>query len=161
MLSRVGIVTTLETPYANATKGEMLVDCLARNRAPAQAIIGATVSCAHPNQSRFLPPGRRQPHCGTCVPCIIRRAATQHAGIDDGRYSFDLPREIPVLQRRRAADARAFLFALETRRRPARPLDINLSGPLHIETPTHLEELLCVYDAGMDEVARHLGAPLT
>lgn len=159
-LATLGMLTPFETPYATRTKGEMLLECVKGSKDLAEQITRATVSCAHPNQSRFLPPARRQPHCGTCVPCIIRRAATQHAGVDDGLYSFDLPTELPRLQRRRATDARAFIFALERRRRPARPLDINLSGPLHLETDDELRGLLRVYDAGMDEVARHLGVPI-
>ena len=89
------------------------------------------------------------------------RAAAQHAGIDFGGYSFDLPAELDALPRDRAADARAFLYALATRRRPAMPLDINVSGPLHVETDNELRALVRVYDSGMDEVARHLGAHLT
>jgi hypothetical protein len=161
VMDGVGLATALVTPYATATKGEMLAALAARDRPRAEALIGATVSCAHPNQSRFLEPARRQPHCGTCVPCIIRRAAAQHAGVDDGRYSFDLPAELDILQQDRVADARAFLYALATRRRPALPLDINLSGPLQVETDDELRDLLRVYDAGMDEVARHLGAKIT
>jgi hypothetical protein len=160
-LARLGVSTPLETPYATRTKGEMLLDCVNRNPAVAVEVSRATVSCAHPNQSRFLPADRRQPHCGTCVPCIIRRAATQHAGIDDKRYSFDLPRELRLLKRRRAADARAFVYALERRRRPARPLDINLCGPLHVNTDDELRDLLRVYDAGMDEIARYLRVPIS
>ncbi len=55
-----------------------------------------------------------------------------------------------------AAEPLAFIYALETRRRPARPFDIAKSGPLHAETGNALGALLRVYDAGMDEVARHL-----
>jgi hypothetical protein len=84
----------------------------------------------------------------------------QHAGIDDGRYSFDLPSELSELHSDRGDDARAFLFALRTRRRPVRALDINRSGPLHADTDQQLQDLLRVYDAGMDEVARHLGVPI-
>jgi hypothetical protein len=160
VLAGLEIPTPILTPYSTMTKGEMLAAVVTRDRATAQTMTTATVSCAHPNQSRFLEASRRKPHCGTCVPCIIRRAATKHAGIDDGQYSFDLPRELPMLQPDRATDARAFHYALEMRQRPVRPLDINGSGPLHIETEAQLRGLLRVYDAGMDEVARHLGVPI-
>lgn len=156
----LGLSTPLHTPYAAQTKGEMLGAWAARDRGIAADLAAASVSCAHPNQSRFLGSAQRQPHCGTCVPCIIRRASTQHAGVDDGRYSFDLPSALPTLKPRRSADVLAFLYALETRRRPARAVDINLSGPLHVETDAELQQLLRVYDAGMDEVARHLGVPI-
>ncbi len=161
VMDGLDLATALVTPYATATKGEMLAALAVRDRPLAEALIGATVSCAHPNQGRFLEPARREPHCGTCVPCIIRRASAQHAGVDDSRYSFNLPAELDALHQDRAADARAFLYALARRRRPATPLDINLSGPLHVETDDELRDLMRVYDAGMDEVARHLGAKLT
>jgi hypothetical protein len=160
VMAGVGLTTPLLTPYATVTKGEMLAALVARGRARAVALTDATVSCAHPNQSRFLDAARRQPHCGTCVPCIIRRAATQHAGVDDGHYSFDLPGELGLIQPDRAADALAFKYALATRRRPAHALDINLSGPLHVESADQLRGLTRVYDAGMDEVAQHLGVAI-
>jgi hypothetical protein len=156
----LGLATPIVTPYSTRTKGEMLLAWAERNRQIAEDIVAASVSCAHPNQSRFLGSDRRQPHCGTCVPCIIRRASAQHAGVDDGRYSFDLPSALPSLKLSRAADALAFIYALETRQRPARPLDISVSGPLHVETEDELQALLRVYNAGMDEVARHLGVPI-
>jgi hypothetical protein len=157
VLAGLGIPTPIETPYAAMTKGEMLARVVARDAVRSIALTAATVSCAHPNQSRFLDAARRKPHCGTCVPCIIRRAATQHAGIDDGQYSFDLPRELGALRPTRASDARAFIYALERRHRPSRPLDINVSGPLHTGSEAELRTLVRVYEAGMDEVAQHLG----
>ncbi len=156
----LGIPTPLATPFATLTKGEMLRVWAERDRQLAEEIVAASVSCAHPNQSRFLSSEVRKSHCGTCVPCIIRRASTQHAGLDDGRYSFDLPSELPTLKPRRAADTLAFIYALQTRRRPARATDINISGPLHADTAAELNALLRVYDAGMDEVACHLGVPI-
>lgn len=156
----LGLPTPVLTPYAAQTKGEMLLAWVDRDRGIAEELAAASVSCAHPNQSRFLGRDQRKPHCGTCVPCIIRRASTQHAGVDDGEYSFDLPTALPTLKPRRSADALAFLYALKSRSRPARAIDINVSGPLHAETDLELQRLLRVYDAGMDEVAVHLGVPI-
>lgn len=160
VLRVIGMPTPVLTPYAAQTKGEMLLAWVQRDRRVAEEIAATSVSCAHPNQSRFLGKDQRKPHCGTCVPCIIRRASTQHAGVDDGEYSFDLPAALPTLRPRRSADVLAFQYALESRRRPARPSDINVSGPLHVESDAELRRLLRVYDAGMDEVARHLGVPI-
>jgi hypothetical protein len=83
--------------------------------------------------------------------------------VDDARYTFDLPADIADLRARgsdRAADPVAFLYALATRRRPARPFDIAKSGPLHVQSAMELQGLVRVYDAGMDEVARHLAVPI-
>lgn len=160
---QLGLQTPLEMPYTTATKGEMLLAIAERNRTLAEELIAATVSCAHPNQSRYMAEHERLPHCGTCVPCIIRRAAAQYAGVDDGRYVFCLPEALPGLREREsdyASDPVAFMYALETRHRPARPFDIAKSGPLHADTDGALSALRRVYDAGMDEVARYLGVPI-
>lgn len=159
-LEALGLPTRLEAPYSGLTKGEMVLGATQRDATLAREVIAATVSCAHPNQSRFLKRGRRQSHCGTCVPCIIRRAATQHADVDDGLYSFDLPREMNRLTRRRATDVRAFLYAVENRRRPAQAFDLSVSGPLHATNDAELRGLIRVYEAGMDEIARSLRVSL-
>jgi hypothetical protein len=162
-MKQLGLHTPIDTPYAGITKGEMLQVLADRSPLLARQLVHASVSCAHPNQSRYLPKEQRQAHCGVCVPCIIRRAAAQHANLDDGQYTFNLPGALRGLRDTdsdRAADPMAFMYALATRRRPARPFDIAKSGPLHAETETELAALLRVYDAGMDEVARHLSVPI-
>ena len=162
-LTRLGLPTPIETPYSGTTKGEMLAAIAQRNHLLAQELVGGSVSCAHPNLSRYQPEDQRGAHCGVCVPCIIRRAAAQHAGVDDGQYTYDLPTALADLRERkseRATDPLAFIYALENRHRPARPFDIAKNGPLHVVTEAELRALLRVYDAGMDEVARHLGVAI-
>lgn len=155
-LRALGISTPITTPFALMTKGEMLMSTASRDIGLAQSLMKVSVSCAHPNQSRFLPPGQRHPHCGTCVPCIIRRAAAHHAGVDIGGYSYDLPADLGALQPARARDVLAFIYACRSRRRPARATDIAVSGPLHTTDEYHLRSLVRVFEAGMDEVARFL-----
>lgn len=46
----------------------------------------ATVSCWSINR-------HRQGHCGTCVPCIIRRIAFESVGLPDANYLFDIFRD--------------------------------------------------------------------
>jgi hypothetical protein len=159
ILSTIGVETPLLAPYAHTTKGEMIVSC--RDPGTTTEVANASVSCAHPNQSRFLPAKRRRNHCGTCVPCIIRRAAMLHAGIDsETDYSYRLPQELRLLDTQRASDSRAYLIALGDRSRPVRIGQLLRSGPLHLGNDRDLESLVRVYDAGMDEVARLLGVPV-
>jgi hypothetical protein len=163
VLAAVGISTAIEMPYRFATKGEMLIST--PDTAVARTAAAETVSCGHPNQGRFLPQervarpdGTRRQHCGTCVPCIIRRAAMRRAGWDDpGDYWFRLPDELSTLKPGRLKDAQAFLIALEGRR-PARPAILLRSGPLPVADDRELAALLRVYDAGMDEVEALLTA---
>ncbi|MBK8059524.1 MAG: hypothetical protein IPK33_17200 [Gemmatimonadetes bacterium] len=157
VLVTIGIGTAIESPYRFVTKGEMLIQAV--DREIARNIARATISCSHPNQGRWLPrdrvvrsDGTHRQHCGTCVPCIIRRAAMSHAGWDDPNdYWFRLPEELDALKPDRASDARAFLIALSGRR-PARPATLLRSGPLSVHDEQELNALLRVYDAGMDEV---------
>lgn len=160
ILSKIGVGTPLLAPYAQTTKGEMILN--SRDPVLAKHVAKVSVSCAHPNQGRFLPVERRgRNHCGTCVPCIIRRAAMLHAGIDSGTdYSFRLPQELRSLDTERGSDSRAYLVALGNRRRPVSIGHLLRSGPLHLESDDDLQSLVRVYDAGMDEVARLLNVPV-
>ena len=40
------------------------------------------MSCSHPDVGRMRGESETQ-HCGTCLPCVIRRAAIKSAGIKD------------------------------------------------------------------------------
>lgn len=74
LLDAAGLRVSVENPYQLKTKGEMLRDCA--NMALLRAHASETTSCG-----RFLQFGYT--HCGRCVPCLVRRAAFQAAGIDD------------------------------------------------------------------------------
>ena len=80
VLHSVGIEVTIKNPYQFKTKGEMVRDCLDLDFLKVNA--EWTMSCSHPDLGRY----KRQPepsHCGTCLPCTIRRAALLRAGIED------------------------------------------------------------------------------
>lgn len=70
----VGIKCELILPYRFKTKGEMVKEC--KNRESLLSLVQYSTSC-----SRFGTHGRR--HCGRCVPCLVRAAAFQKAGIAD------------------------------------------------------------------------------
>lgn len=166
VLNHLGIKTLLELPYRFVTKGEMLRD--SRDATLARVVAGASVSCAHPASFRFeREPERRRsdwPHCGTCVPCIIRRAALARVGWALDNYRIDVIAEpdYPFLQRKRGEDLRAFRIAV-ARHRMQRPRGaaallpaILTSGPLESTDAANLAGMLHAYDEGLTEVGRFL-----
>jgi 7-cyano-7-deazaguanine synthase in queuosine biosynthesis len=73
VLDQIGIPATISNPYEFKTKGEMFRECLnplaLRNAAP------ETMSCSNWKRKRMA--------CGRCVPCLIRRASFEFAGVAD------------------------------------------------------------------------------
>jgi len=70
----LGIEVQLKQPYRFFTKGEMLSNCL--NQELLKNLISLSVSCGKYGRHGLT-------HCGTCVPCLVRRAAYLHAKIED------------------------------------------------------------------------------
>ena len=66
----VGIGVSIENPYQFKTKGEMITEC--SNAAKLEKMVSDTVSCSHWKRNRRL---KNKKQCGTCVPCLIRRAS--------------------------------------------------------------------------------------
>ncbi|MEL7569694.1 MAG: hypothetical protein AAGU14_03940 [Eubacteriaceae bacterium] len=73
ILDALGINAKLIQLYQFKTKGEMLNECL--NKELLKNLIKDSVSCG--KYQRHLT------HCGTCVPCLVRRSAFYKAGIPD------------------------------------------------------------------------------
>lgn len=73
VMDMVGINVELENPYAQKTKGEMMVQCASQPRLRAMA--PRTVSCGKWKRTGL--------QCGRCVPCLIRRASFHAAGWND------------------------------------------------------------------------------
>ena len=88
LITHLGLRTPLSNPFADKTKGEMLVSSL--NKDLAYSLANQTVSCAHPTRRQNWN-RRNVTHCGYCVPCLIRRTALHRAGIDEGTdYGIDV-----------------------------------------------------------------------
>lgn len=124
-LSHLGIDTALLNPYRLATKGEMLAN--SRHRDLLARLASVSLSCAHPEAGRLH--GRAVGNCGYCFPCLIRRAALHHIGVDRGtEYAVDALTDPGLLDLVDAgADLRALLLSLG---RPARDLDVLRNGPV-------------------------------
>lgn len=70
----VGIEAELVLPYKFMTKGEVLAQC--KNKKLMKDLIFGSTSCG-----KYQRHGLR--HCGTCVPCLVRRAAFIKARLKD------------------------------------------------------------------------------
>ena len=71
----VGIDVDLRMPfdYQFKTKGELVLEC--RDQRILKRFLGDSTSCG-----RYQ---RKKTHCGSCVPCLVRRGAFLRAGIKD------------------------------------------------------------------------------
>lgn len=86
VINNLGISVNIENPYQFKTKGEMILEC--RNRDLLQDNIENTMSCSHPDIGRFHGEDHSL-HCGSCLPCTIRRAAIKKGSINDTSEYWD------------------------------------------------------------------------
>jgi hypothetical protein len=162
LLHAIGVAGRVANPYWDKTKGEMIAEC--RDQERLRLNLPLSLSCAHPSAGRFS--HAVHAHCGVCVPCLIRRAAIEHAwgaGNDPTGYRVETLRE-------RAWDSckaegqqiRAYEYALSRlRQRPEiASVLIHKPGPL-IEDLDKLERLTCVYRQGMAEIGALLNGVRT
>ncbi len=154
LLSLVGINGTVENPYWNKTKGEMVAAC--RNLRLLIDISPASLSCSSPTKGRWQ--GRAIEHCGYCLPCLIRKAALQHAlgpGNDPTTYSIDnLNAEVFDTLRAEGQQIRSFQLAIQRLEHDPdlAKILIHKSGSL-ADQPQNLTGLADVYRRGMNEMA--------
>ena len=153
LLGLIGIPANVVNPYGGKTKGEMITDCAAPD--VLRRFIAQSVSCAHPSTGRFA--GDRHSHCGTCVPCLIRRAAILSAygpGQDPTGYRCeDLAARPLDAAKAEGQQVRGYQFALaRLRERPdLAAIYIHKPGPLR-EDAENLTKFARVYTQGMREV---------
>jgi len=154
VLAGLGIETPLVNPYRFLTKGQMVDQLYGAEADLVRALApGKTNSCAHPNE-RNHDATRPQPHCGYCVPCIIRRAALDVVGLDSPQqYRYDVRGERDLLSADRSKDVIPVEIALARAVEHADIDDVLRSGPI---PPHEAEEHTAVYRAGLNEVARFL-----
>ncbi len=153
VLSKLGLTTPIELPYRFHTKGEMLAQ--AKNQDLVQNVAKLTMSCAHPEAGRHQQAAPSL-HCGYCVPCIIRRAAMEAAGVPDAPYRVDVRTSPPAADSKTGRDLRAFLMALERYSdtpRQATRFHVLDAGPLPEGEATRYAD---VYIRGMEELQRFL-----
>jgi hypothetical protein len=74
VFAALGLHFSLERPYAFKTKGELMDECA--DRGLLTQLIGRSTSCGRYGYYNYK-------HCGRCVPCLVRRASFQAAGMED------------------------------------------------------------------------------
>lgn len=77
LLKNLGLNINLKNPYQFSTKGEMVKKCA--NIDFLEQYYIETMSCSHPDQVRWQKGSKEPQHCGTCLPCSIRRASILEA----------------------------------------------------------------------------------
>ena len=154
MVDELALGVLIDNPYQFKTKGEMIREC--KNQKTLRKSIRRTMSCAHPTARRFK--GESMKHCGTCMPCIIRRAAIRDAlRIDPTDYAVDVSSETQAPASGIGADVRAFSIALaRLRNNPGLPpFVIHKPGPLP-GGAARSKDFVGVYRRGMLEVEKLL-----
>lgn len=93
LLNNLNIKVFLHNPYQFRTKGQMIEECMDLDFL--RINISETMSCSHPDVGRYIH-DKNPTHCGNCLPCVIRRAAIEHAlQVDSSNYKdkdFNQPR---------------------------------------------------------------------
>ncbi|RWA64052.1 Qat anti-phage system QueC-like protein QatC [Mesorhizobium sp.] len=156
LFDALGLNVTLVNPYRHMTKGQMVAGC--RDLAFLQANVKYSMSCSSPAKARYK--GLSPRHCGTCVPCLIRRASLQAGlGIDDPT-EYAVPSLTAHTLDTMAADGehiRSFqLMAERLRTTPkAARAFVRIPGPLN-DAPAEISDYVDVFVRGIQEVEKLL-----
>jgi len=162
LLRELAIPVTIENPYWDRTKGEMVTACA--NAAFLKNAIPESLSCASPTKARWK--GHGTEHCGFCLPCLIRRAAIKDGiqGTDPTKYTLADLQAAPLnTSEAEGVQVRSFQLAIE--RLAQKPnlasILIHKSGPLTDEDSACQAALADVYLRGMSEVGNLLKNVIT
>ena len=142
LIKNMELQMTIINPYQLKTKGEMILEC--KNRGLLMANYINTMSCSHPDVGRYNKESKTR-HCGSCIPCIIRRAAIfKGFGLDktDIRDLKINKTEIAQLNRN------AFLQKINTFNSNTSILEIQKSGIID----KNINELANMYCRGIKEI---------
>jgi 7-cyano-7-deazaguanine synthase in queuosine biosynthesis len=152
LLAGLGLPVRLENPYRHMTKGEMVKQC--RDRQLLQALVPMSMSCSSPAKVRFRRLSPR--HCGTCVPCLIRRASLS-AGLStiDSTLYFIPTLTAQTLNTARAEGEHVRSFQLLMSQLKANPSSAaslaRIAGPLN-DAPAEVDDYVDVFRRGIHEV---------
>ncbi len=143
LLNSLGIKVNLINPYQFKTKGEMLLEC--KNPTLISKEYKNTMSCSHPDQVRYQKGNKSSCHCGTCLPCSIRRASILKAFKVDYTVYDDSSFKMPNAQ----TQLKSFKSGiLEYQNNKSNPLVIQISGPIDSD----YEKYYDTYLRGMKEL---------
>lgn len=153
LLDRLGLKVSLVNPYRHKTKGEMVAECA--DLEFLTSLVPISMSCSAPAKARYK--GLSPRHCGTCVPCLIRRASLAHGlgANDDTQYSTE-SLTIRPLDTAKAEGEHVRSFQLLAGRLAAKPgiaaTMARIPGPLN-DAPTEIAAYIDVFRRGIQEVA--------
>jgi hypothetical protein len=149
LLKLLDIPGSIENPYWDKTKGEMVSECV--NPKLLYGLVPSSMSCSSPTKGRWK--GLATEHCGFCLPCLIRRASLLSIGDPTGYTVADLHASEMDTRRAEGKQIRSFQYAID--RLKARPelakMLIHKPGPL-FDDPGRLDALADVYQRGLTEV---------
>lgn len=144
LLKALDIDVILENPYQFKTKGEMIIEC--ENKDFLISNINSTMSCSHPDQGRWQKETNAK-HCGNCMPCIVRRAAIERAGIDGNYIYLDMDFNKGNTSRN---NLKAYKLGIEkyNNKKSKNFLRIQMAGPI----TENIKEYTSLYERGMQEL---------
>lgn len=145
VFDEVGIGAVIKNLYQFKTKGEMVAEC--QDSTLLASIVNDTVSCSHWK--------RRNQQCGSCVPCLIRRAAILAGGLTEVRnyQNNDLSRVLADEIIR--DDLLSMMYAISQADERTLGTRIIDSGPL---PQNRFNEFKGVFGRGLEEVEGFLRA---
>lgn len=149
-LAKLGIKNEIVNPFELKTKGECVAECANRNLM--KSVVNKSVSCSHGSRKQhWVNRSRDIKNCGYCVPCLIRRASLNKAGMDNPRlYGLDVcAGELNYDDDRTSADdLRAIIYALRSDKTAADfEEDIIAVAPVD-----NLEERALMIERGFTEI---------
>lgn len=153
LLAGLGFGIELVNPYRHMTKGEMALQC--RNKAFLERLLPISMSCSSPAKARYR--GLSPRHCGTCVPCLIRRASIDAGfpGVADPTAYVTQSLTARTLNTAKAEGehVRSFqLMAAQLAENPAAAASlVRIPGPLN-DAPAEVGDYLDVFRRGIHEV---------
>ncbi len=140
IIEMLGIPVRIYNPYQFVTKGEMVAQC--SDKSFLRKNIELTMSCSRPDFARWK--GSSFPsHCGTCIPCIIRKAALMKA-----RYKDRTIYRNNWTGREAKANLLSYRLGLRDFKDPW--LAVQLNGKI----TTDIEKYVRVYEEGMNELRK-------
>ncbi|MCB5237161.1 Qat anti-phage system QueC-like protein QatC [Niallia circulans] len=142
LLSNLNIDIYLENPYQFKTKGEMILEC--KNIDFLKENLANTMSCSHPDLGRLYGESNTA-HCGTCLPCVIRRASIRKANILDTSSYRDQNFESGLTAK---MNLMSYNIGLKKYNKKYSFMNIQNSGPIS----ENISDFVKVYDRGMDEL---------
>lgn len=144
LIRNLNISVNLKNPFQFKTKGEMIRDC--HNVNLLNSNIANTMSCSHPDLGRYDKDSAPS-HCGTCLPCVIRRASIMFANIGDDHSVYRNPNFNNDGTPTAKIELKSYKIGIECFETNYSPLNIQISGPID----DNINEYIDVYLRGMTE----------